>query len=178
MPAPGIPNTKELTCTNGIGSAGDVFNVNTSAGQVEIPNNKNIKGYSDAYTTLTWQIANGAFNPSVSATSPALATSGTVTTNVGVARVTPGSAVTAVVLGSGTINGQECWVVNESTTVSNTIAFAASASSFVADGVVDVIPGLSAKKFIWDNSLSAWMSTGQLINGSMVPIVSSAAAAL
>jgi len=174
----GIANTKEMTCTDGSGSGGDVFNVNTSSGQVEIPNNKAVKFYSDAYTTLTGQIINGNYSPPVSSTSPALATSGTITTaNVGVARVNPGSAVTAVVLGSGTINGQQVTVVNEAA-VSNTIQFAASGSSFVADGTNDIIPGLQMRTFVWDSTLTAWVAEPLTTNGTIDLIQSSTAAAL
>src|SRR4051794_25337732 len=163
----GIANTKELTCTDGSGSGGDVFNVNTSSGQVEIPNGKAIKFFSDAYTTLTGQIVNGNYSPPVSSTSPALATSGTITTaNVGVARINPGSAVTAVVLGSGTISGQQITVVNEA--VANfTVQFAASASSFVADGINDIIPGLQMRTFVWDSPTSLWYAEPLTTNGTI-----------
>jgi Fe2+ transport system protein FeoA len=174
----GIGNTKEATFTDGSGSGGDVLNIDTVNGIVQVPNNKAVKFYSDAYTTLTGQIINGNYSPPVSSSAPALATSGTITTaNVGVARVNPGSAVTAVVLGSGTINGQQVTVVNEAA-VSNTIQFAASGSSFVADGTNDIIPGLQMRTFVWDSTLTAWVAEPLTTNGTIDLIQSSTAAAL
>src|ERR1041385_1706927 len=137
----GIPNTNEATFSDGSGSGGDCLNIDTNQGIVSIPNGKTLAFYSDAYTTLTGQIKNGVSCPPVSSTAPALATSGTVTTsNLGVSRVTPGSAVTACVMGTGTTNGQQCLVVNEAA-ASNSIQFAASATSNVAAGVNDIIWG-------------------------------------
>jgi hypothetical protein len=175
----GIGSKTELTCSDGSGSSGDVFNVDTVNGIASVPNNKTLQGYSDAYTTATWQIKNGTFQGAVSSAAAALATSGTVTTSgVRAARLNPGSAVTACVLGSGTTTGQEVWVVNEAA-ISNSVTFAASGSSFVADGVSDVIPGLSAKLYVWDNAQSAWFpASPQLTNGTNFTLQSATAAAL
>ena len=57
----GIGNTKEFTATDGSGPTGDILNCNTVAGQTEVPNNKAIQGYSDAYLTPTWKIVGGTF---------------------------------------------------------------------------------------------------------------------
>lgn len=100
---------------------------------------------------------NGALSGIQSASSPALATSGTIsTTNVGVARVTPAAAVTAVVVGAGAYPGQELTIINESTTGANTITMAVSGTSNVANGVSTVISGLTCAKLVWDSSTSLW----------------------
>ncbi len=52
----GIGNTKEFTATDGSGPTGDVLNVDTVNGIVQVPNGKVIKLYSDAYSTATTQI--------------------------------------------------------------------------------------------------------------------------
>src|SRR5436190_3885282 len=121
-----IPNTKALTVGDG---ASDYFNIDTQNKIVQLGNGAKLAFYSDTFTTLAGQIINGDPAPAVSSSAQALATSGTITTSgVGAARENPGSAVTAVVLGTGTVDGQECWVINEAA-ASNSIQFAASATS-------------------------------------------------
>ncbi len=110
------------------------------------------------YTNSLWYeiaaLQSGALTDIASATSPATASSGTIATaGVGTARSTPTAAITAVVLGTGTVNGQEVTVVNESTTGANSITFAASATSNIANGVTSVISGLTCAKFKWVGSL-------------------------
>lgn len=91
-----------------------------------------------------------------SATAPALATSGTITTaGVSQARVAPAAAVTGVIMQAGTYADQRCMVVNESTGAS-TITMATAATSNVADGVSTVIAGLTACLFSWDVSAARW----------------------
>jgi hypothetical protein len=111
----------------------------------------------DSGTSFWYEVTNlvgGALASIVSATAPATATSGTITTaGVGVAKSTPAAAVTAIVLQAGTYPGQEVVVINESTTGANTITFAASGTSNVANGVSSVISGLTCSKFVWDGAL-------------------------
>ena len=91
-----------------------------------------------------------------SASAPAIASNGTITTvGVSVARVAPGSAVTGIILAVGTTGGQVCTVVNESA-AGNTVTFAASGTSNVADGTSSVIAGLNARRFVWDSGTSLW----------------------
>lgn len=86
----------------------------------------------------------------VSATADAVATSGTISTaGVTVARVAPAAAVTGVILEAGTVSGQVVRVVNESA-AANSVTFAAVATSNVADGVSDVIAGVTGASYVWD----------------------------
>jgi hypothetical protein len=124
----------------------------------------------------TAQTVNGTVDLGMSATAAAIATSGTVTTaGVGFARLNPGSAVTACILGSGTINGQIVIVSNEAA-VGNTVTFAASATSLVADGVNCVIPGLQSRLFVWNGT--NWYEPSPLVGGGLAPIQSATAAAI
>jgi hypothetical protein len=91
-----------------------------------------------------------------SATSPTLVTSGTITTAaIGVSRVAPAAAVTAIVLQAGTVAGQQVTVVNESTTLSS-ITFDIAANSNVADGATSPIVGLTSRDFVWDSVAGLW----------------------
>src|SRR5258708_4350620 len=151
----GIGNTKEFTATDGSGPTGDICNMNTASKRIEVPNGATIRFFTDAYTTLGGQIVNGNPVPAVSgASGTALATSGTIPTTVGVTKVNPGSAVTACVMGTGTIDGQYCVVVNEAAP-SNSVQMAASGTSNVFNGVSCIIPGQSQNLFVWDQGLAA-----------------------
>lgn len=98
----------------------------------------------------------GADAVGVSATTPAVATSGTIATaGVGVARVTPAAAVTAVILAAGTVDGQRVIVVNNGAGASS-ITFDVAATSNVADGASSVIAGLTARSFVWDATAARW----------------------
>jgi hypothetical protein len=81
---------------------------------------------------------------SVIGTGSAIATAGK-----GVARVTEAGAVTGIILNAGTYDGQIITVINES---NQTITFAASGTSHVADGASDVIAGLTARTFVYDGT--------------------------
>ncbi|HEY4033979.1 MAG TPA: hypothetical protein VGL94_08475 [Ktedonobacteraceae bacterium] len=169
-----IPNKREATFGDGLN---DYFNINTADGRLELLNGAYISFYADAYTTLTGQIVNGAPAPQVSSSAPAIASSGTVTTNVGVARLAPTAAVTAAVMGTGTRNGQECLVVNEAAP-SFTVQMAVSGTSNVADGVSCIIPGGQQRLFVWDNALSLWFEQSNLVDGKLADIVSATAPAI
>jgi hypothetical protein len=91
-----------------------------------------------------------------------VASSGTITTaGLRVARVTTAGAVTGVIMQIGSAipssqtppTSQELIVVNES---GNTITFAASGTSNVADGTSDVIAGLNARRYVWDTGTTLW----------------------
>lgn len=73
----------------------------------------------------------------------------------GVLRVTAAAAVTGIILSAGTRAGQVVTVVHEGA-AGNTITFAASGTSNVADGASDVITGPSARSFVWDSVTSLW----------------------
>lgn len=86
-----------------------------------------------------------------------IATSGTISVaGVRVARCTDAGAVTAVVLATGTLSGQEIAIINENTTGANSITFAASGTSNVANGVSTVISGLTCARLVWDAGTSLW----------------------
>lgn len=91
-----------------------------------------------------------------SAAAPAVITGGTINTaGLGSSRVSPAGAVTGVILQPGTFPGQEVWVVNEAV-AANTVTFAASGTSNVADGAAAAIAGLTARKFVWDSVQLLW----------------------
>lgn len=89
-----------------------------------------------------------------------LTTGNTITTpaNTGVVRVTAGAAVTGIILGAGTTPGQNLTVIHEGA-AANTITFAASGTSNVADGTSDVITGPTARSFVWDSITALWYAT-------------------
>lgn len=113
----------------------------------------------DSGTSLWYSVSqntNGTEVVAQSATAPAVASSGTITTTgVGVARVAPTGAVTGVILQAGVFPGQEVWVVNEAASA-NSVTFAAAGTSNVADGAGAAIAGVTARKFVWDSSTSLW----------------------
>lgn len=86
-----------------------------------------------------------------------LSTGNTITTvaTQGVARVTAAAAVTGIILAAGSFSGQSLVVIHEGA-AANTITFAASGTSNVADGNSDVITGPSARRFIWDSVTALW----------------------
>jgi hypothetical protein len=96
-----------------------------------------------------------------SATAPVITNGSTITTAgvSSVARVAPGGAVTGIILGAGTWDGQICHVINESAAAS-TVTFAAAGTSNVADGTSAVVTGLRSMTFVWNSSTSRWYRTG------------------
>lgn len=107
-------------------------------------------------TTADVQANVFAENPS--ATAPAVATAGTISTIIGVSRVAPAAAVTGVILQAGTVAGQRVTVQNQSVSA-NSITFATDATSNVADGLAIVIPGVRSRTFMWNASTSRWYTT-------------------
>lgn len=80
----------------------------------------------------------------------------TITTqNLRTVRINASSAATGVILGPGYSPGQTVTVVHEGA-ASNTITFAAADTSHVADGRADVIPGLTARSYVWDAGTNLW----------------------
>ena len=86
-----------------------------------------------------------------------LSTGNTITTKSGQGqvRVTAAAAVTGIILGVGVTPGQQLTVYHEGA-AANTITFAASGTSNVADGASDVITGPSARIFKWDAVTALW----------------------
>ncbi|MBV9688136.1 MAG: hypothetical protein JO202_00325 [Ktedonobacteraceae bacterium] len=170
-----IQNAKQATFTDGLT---DVMNVNTVNARVELPNGAALAMFSDAYTTLALQLKNGTIAPLASTSATAITNGATITTSgVGIARVAPASAVTGIILQAGTVNGQQVWVSNEAA-VSNTVTFAASGTSAVADGINDVIPGLCARLYVWNSVNFLWYATPQTVNGTIATVQSATATVL
>lgn len=88
-----------------------------------------------------------------------IAASGTINTNYGSVRVTAAAAVASLVLQPGIKQGQICCIIHEGA-AANTLTFAASGTSNVADGVSDVITGPSARLFVWDATTALWYKIG------------------
>jgi hypothetical protein len=98
----------------------------------------------------------GAYGGKVSATAVAVASSGTIATKgLSVTRVNPAAAVTAVILEKGEVSGQVVTVVNEATGA-NSVTFAATGTSFVADGASTAIAGLTSKSYVWNATAGKW----------------------
>lgn len=93
-----------------------------------------------------------------SVTAPVITNGSTIDTSVDISRVAPGGAVTGIILAAGTYPGQRVTVVNESAAAS-TVTMATAGTSFVADGVTTVIPGLRASTFWWDSAAGRWFRT-------------------
>ncbi|HEY6543197.1 MAG TPA: hypothetical protein VIZ18_19800 [Ktedonobacteraceae bacterium] len=169
-----IPNTNAFSEGDGLNT---YVNIDTVNKLLQVMNGAAIKLYSDAGVTLTAQIAGGGVAPAQSATAVAIANTGTIATaNIGVSRVSPASAVTGVILAAGTIPGQLVWVVNEAV-ATNSVTFAASGTSNVADGVNDILSGLQSRLYVWDSATSLWYPVGNpLVSGGLQPTIASSTA--
>jgi hypothetical protein len=165
--------------------AQDIVNVNTRSKKLECPSGTKLVCYSTGYSAATVVVNQGnngtiawgatqdttlgraaagvsSFNGTIAlgqASVQALANNSTITVfksvAVGSVPVTTTGPVTGVILQPGSINGQEASVINRS---SNSITFAASGTSNVADGVNCVIPPLTTRRFLWDRGTSLWYS--------------------
>jgi len=101
----------------------------------------------------TWNI------PDVtSGTGTVIATAGTIDTSLDLVRLAPAGAITGVIMAKGLYNGQRCTVINVSV-AGSTITMAAAGTSFCADGVTTVIPGLRASNFHWSSPDQLWYRT-------------------
>lgn len=75
-----------------------------------------------------------------------------------VVRCTAAAACTGVILQLGQFRGQAVDIFNESA-AANTITFAASGTSNVADGTSDAIAGLTCRRYVWNDQTSLWYPT-------------------
>jgi hypothetical protein len=146
-------STLMLNCSNNIFTdctAAPSTLVNSGTNHVAIKCTFNSVAY-DLYCFPSGNLALGQ-----SGTSPVIINGSTITTaGVSTARVSPGGAVTGIILQAGTQPGQELTVINESA-AANTITFAAAATSNVADGVTTTIAGVRCGKFTWSSATSRW----------------------
>jgi hypothetical protein len=116
---------------------------------------------SETVTATTATITNAVMTTQYGGTSGstgvALTTAGTIAV-ARVAKVNPGSAVTAVIMASGTQDGQELTIINTAAAAGSSVTFAtagtAAASSHLATDFV--ISGLTAAKFTWDTGTTLW----------------------
>lgn len=97
----------------------------------------------------------GILTLGASGTSPVIVNGNTISTATSVSRVSPGGAVTGIILQAGVAAGQEVTVINESA-AANTVTFAVAGTSNVADGVTTVIAGLRCAKYTWSSATSRW----------------------
>jgi len=99
----------------------------------------------------------GGVNPQAGAAGASILTSGTINSQTRLAKVTAGSAVTAVIIGSGILDGQELTILHVGAAASS-IAFAtagsAAASSHAATDFV--ISGQTCSKFVWESTTALW----------------------
>ncbi len=128
-----LPNANALTVSDGLNT---YLNFDTN-------------GFHEQHFNADLAFSQSATNPDPGA-GGAIATAGLV-----VSRVNPAAARTGCILQTGTQSGQIVWVVNEAA-AANSITFAASGTSNVADGTSDVIAGLTARCFVWNGSLNLW----------------------
>lgn len=84
-------------------------------------------------------------------------TSGTINTSKLVSKVTAGSAVTAVIMGSGTTDGQLVFVEHVGAAASSiTFATAGSAAGSSHIATDYVFSGQKAAAFIWESNTALW----------------------
>jgi hypothetical protein len=122
----------------------------------------------DAITALWYALsplqAAALYAGAKSATSVAIAGSGTITTtNLGVSRLAPAGAITGVIMQPGTFDGQ-CCIVVITTAAANTITMAAAGTSNVAGGTTVVLAGLEAHFFVWESVTALWYVAGPVAN--------------
>jgi hypothetical protein len=84
-------------------------------------------------------------------------TSGTITSTARTTKVLTGSAVTSVIVGSGTTDGQELTILHVGAAASS-IAFVAAGSAAGSSHVATdfVISGQTASKFVWEATTALW----------------------
>jgi hypothetical protein len=117
---------------------------------------KQASGSAVTGTVSSSSIVNTGATPvlgGASSSSPAITNGGTISTNVAVAKVTPGAAVTGIIMQPGIVIGQMCFVDNQGS-AANTITFNTTpATSHVSNAAAaTAIPGLAGRLFLWDSS--------------------------
>lgn len=138
-------------------TSGSLFGSATPAfyDTIEVSANAMPAGAAGSYSLLS---CGGHFALQQTSSPQSVATGNTITTvGIGAARVTTSGAVTGVILQAGAYPGQVVTVINES---ANSITFAASGTSHVADGVSDVIGANTARGFVWDSGPALWYRLG------------------
>ncbi len=84
-------------------------------------------------------------------------TNGTISTATRTSKVTTGSAVTGVIIGSGANDGQELTIVHVGAAASSiTFATAGSAAASSHSATDFVISGQTCSKFVWESTTALW----------------------
>jgi hypothetical protein len=84
-------------------------------------------------------------------------TGGTINTATRTAKVTTGSAVTGVIIGSGSVDGQELTILHVGAAASSiTFAAAGSAAASSHSATDFVISGQTCSKFVWESTTALW----------------------
>ncbi len=122
---------------------------NKQAGSLSFDDGK-IKSDGSGNLTLGGIAAQGK------AATQAVATGGTITltSGAGMYPLTAAAAATGMIMTKGTLDGQQCTLVNEGAT--NTITFAAAGTSNVALGVGAALAAYVKMVLIWDNVTQLW----------------------
>ncbi len=144
--------------------------------------NKNAFTVSDGLLTflnvdtvgLHAQLTNADLSLTQSATTPAIANAGTIATaGVVIARVTPASGVTGIILAAGTQPGQLVVVENDGAAGSS-LTFDVVGTSNVVGGVGVIVPGGTSLLFSWNSVTSRWIPVSlPLSNGTLNLVQSS-----
>lgn len=125
-------------------------------------------GVNGTLTTVASNITTGTIttanitNPIVGginggAAGASVTTSGTINTSKMISKVTAGSAVTAVIMASGTTDGQVCYVEHVGAAGSSiTFATAGSAAGSSHIATDFVFSGQKAAAFIWEVTSALW----------------------
>jgi hypothetical protein len=99
----------------------------------------------------------GGVSPQSGVAGASVTTSGTITTSTRICKVTTGSAVTAVILGSGTSDGQTITILHTGAAASS-IAFATAGSAAGSSHAATdfVFSGQKAASFVWETTTALW----------------------
>lgn len=109
--------------------------------------------YVEAETILTTRLSGNAGG----AAGASVTTSGTITTTNLISKVTAGSAVTAVIMGSGSYDGQLVLVEHVGAAASSvTFATAGSAAGSSHIATDFVFSGQKAALFVWESVTALW----------------------
>lgn len=137
-----------LTLVRGVTRSAQAWGVGTTV-QVVAPASE-----EQLFAAVSAALAGVGLPTLIGNTAQATGAAGTIaTTGLGVSKVAPTVARTGVILQQGLVDGQVCVVVNAS---ANSITFAAAGTSFVADGVSDVIAANSAALYVWEAVTALW----------------------
>lgn len=91
-------------------------------------------------------------------TGVALTTSGTISVANRVSKVTPGSAVTAVIMQKGSLESQRLTIMNLGAAAGSSVTFATAGTTSGSSNLATdfVISGLTCAEFVWDPTSVLW----------------------